>query len=252
MKPILRLDKVSKRFGGVIAANDVSFSVYPGRINGLIGPNGAGKSTLMNLISGIYEVDSGEIFLDEVNITDIPAHKRARMGLGRTFQTPRFLQRSNIRDNLLLGTDLGGKYNYFQSYFGKKNPNFEENLEKLMSYVRFSFDLKSDISSLTYGQQKMLEIIRTMLSEPKVMLVDEPVAGLTSSEMDDVMDLLEYASTECKIGVVLIEHSMDMVMNLCKDIVVISFGKVICSGTPQCVSCDPAVIEAYLGGEINA
>ncbi len=252
MKPILRLDKVCKRFGGVVAADDVTFSVLPGEVHGLIGPNGAGKSTLMNLISGIYTPDSGSIYLNEENISSVPSHMRARMGIGRTFQTPRFLQRSSIKDNLLLGTDLANQFGYLKSYFGKKGSHFENELADLMKMVDFTFDWDDDITALAYGQRKQLEIIRSMLAHPKIMLVDEPAAGLNNKEIDDVMALLNLAAKERGIGVLLIEHSMDMIMNICEDIVVISFGKVIGTGSPAEVSCNEAVIEAYLGRDLNA
>ncbi len=252
MKPILRLDGVCKRFGGVVAADEVTFSVLPGEIHGLIGPNGAGKSTLMNLISGIYTPDSGKIFLNEEEITGMPSHMRARGGIGRTFQTPRFLQRSSIRDNLLLGTDLANQMGYLKSYFGKKGADFEHELEALMKYVSFTFDWDDDINALAYGQRKQLEIVRSMLAHPKIMLVDEPAAGLNNKEIDDVMALLHHAAKDIGIGVLLIEHSMDMIMNICEDIVVINFGKVIAMGSPAEISCNEAVIEAYLGRDLNA
>lgn len=252
MNPILRLDKVCKRFGGVVAADDVTFSVMPGEIHGLIGPNGAGKSTLMNLISGIYIPDSGSVFLDEKDISNVPSHMRARMGIGRTFQTPRFLQRSSIRDNMLLGTDLANKMGYLNSYFGKKGSNFNEELDDLMKYLNFTFDWEDDISALAYGQRKQLEIVRSMLTHPKIMLVDEPAAGLNNKEIDDVMVLLNHAAKDLGIGVLLIEHSMDMIMNICEHIVVLCFGKVIAKGVPAEVASNEEVIEAYLGRDLDA
>jgi branched-chain amino acid transport system ATP-binding protein len=252
MKPILRLDNVNKRFGGVVAADNITFSVMPGEIHGLIGPNGAGKSTLMNLISGIYEADSGSIFLNEEDITNVPSFTRASMGIGRTFQTPRFLQRSNIRENLLLGSDLGSQFGYLKSYFGKKNLNFENEIKELMKMLDFTFDYEEDISSLTYGQQKQLEIVRSMLTRPKIMLVDEPAAGLNNKEIDDIMGLISFAAKERGIGILLIEHSMDMIMNICENITVISFGKVLSTGTPEEISSNEEVIEAYLGRDLGA
>ena len=251
-RTILRLDKVSMRFGGVVAADGVTFSVYPGRVHGLIGPNGAGKSTLMNLISGIYTPDEGRIYFDEKDITGTPSHARARMVIGRTFQTPRFLQRSNIRDNLLLGADLGSGYGYGTSFLGKKVTGFEEYLGDLMDIAGFSFDWEDDISSLPYGQRKLLEIVRSLLASPRVMLVDEPAAGLNNREIENAMALLDFAAKERSIGILLIEHSMDMIMNICRDIVVINFGKVIASGSPAEIQSDENVIVAYLGRNLDA
>ena len=247
MKPILRLDGVSKRFGGVVAAAEVTFSVVPGEVHGLIGPNGAGKSTIMNLISGIYQPDAGRVFIDEKDITNTPAHDRARMGLGRTFQTPRFLQRSNIRDNLLLGTDLADQCGYIKSYLGAHHKGFEEEIDKFMAIAGFSFEWDDDILSLPYGQRKLLEIVRSLLGRPRVMLVDEPAAGLNNREIENAMALLNLAAREYNIGVLLIEHSMDMIMNICKQIVVLNFGVVIAEGTPEEIAKNEGVIEAYLG-----
>lgn len=248
MKPILRLDNISKKFGGVVAADNVSFSVYPGKVYGLIGPNGAGKSTLMNIISGIYVADSGKIFFNEEEISNIPPYKRSRMGIGRTFQTPRFLQRSNIRDNLLIGTDVADNKNSFVSYFSKRNSHFEEELNEYLEIVKFGVDFDQGISSLTYGRQKLLEIIRSLLAHPKIMLVDEPAAGLNNKEIEYAMDLLNLAASRNGIGVLLIEHSMDMIMNICKEIVVLNFGKVIAYGAPVEIKNNEDVKTAYLGG----
>jgi ABC-type branched-subunit amino acid transport system ATPase component len=251
-KPILRLDNVSKRFGGVVAADKASFSVFPGRIHGLIGPNGAGKSTLMNLISGIYTPDEGRIYFDETDVTGVPSHRRAAMGIGRTFQTPRFLQRSNIRDNLLLGADLGSGYGYAASFFGLNVTGFEDYLIPLMEIAGFTFEWEDDISSLPYGQRKLLEIVRSLLGAPRVMLVDEPAAGLNHREIENAMALLDFAAKEKNIGILLIEHSMDMIMNICRDIVVINFGKVIAAGTPTEIQNNEDVIVAYLGRNLDA
>lgn len=249
MKPILRLDGICKNFGGVVAAKDVTFSVLPGEVHGLIGPNGAGKSTLMNIISGIYTADKGSVFLDEKDITEVPPYTRARMGIGRTFQVPRFLQRSNIRDNLLLGTDLANQMGYLNSFLRKKGTDFDAELQELLEIAKISFDWSNDIAGLPFGKLKLLEIVRSMLWHPRVMLVDEPAAGLNNKEIEYAMDLLHLASKKRGIGVLLIEHSMDMIMDICEDIVVLNFGEVIATGGPEAISSNQLVIEAYLGGE---
>ena len=250
-QPILRLEGVTKHFGGVVAAENVNFSVFPGQIRGLIGPNGAGKTTMMNLISGIYDVDKGDIYFNEEKITTMADFKRARIGIGRTFQQPRFLQRSNIKENLLIGCDLDDQMGYFNSFRGKKGADFYKELKDLMVVAGFSVDVEEDISGLPYGQLKLLEIVRSMLSHPKVMLVDEPAAGLNGTEQNRAMDLLNLAASQ-NIGVVLIEHSMDMVMSLCHDITVLSFGRVIAEGTPEQIQKNQTVIEAYLGRKRHA
>ncbi len=248
---ILAAEELTIAFGGLVATDHVSFEVAPGEILGLIGPNGAGKSTLLNLVSGIYQCDSGKVFLNGTDVTRLPAHTRARMGLGRTFQTPRFLQRSSIRDNLLLGTDLANQIGFFQSFWDKKGFDFEEEVQELMGYAGFSINWHSDINALPFGQRKRLEIVRSLLSHPKVLLVDEPAAGLNTKELEYVANLLQYA-TQKGIGVVLIEHQMDLVMNICHRIIVLNFGKLIAEGTPKEVSSNAAVIEAYLGRKKHA
>ena len=248
MNPVLSIKDVAKNFGGVVAAKDITFDVSGGKIHGLIGPNGAGKSTLMNMISGLLKPDRGSIWLEDREITKLPPYTRSRMGIGRTFQTPRFLNRSNIEVNLRLGTDLGNhRTGYLKSFFTKQDSTFEKELGEYMKLAGFEIDLSKDISSLTYGQLKLLEIVRSLLARPKVMLVDEPCAGLNDKEMDNVVALLRKAAYEMGIGVLLIEHSMDVVMNTCEDIVVINFGQIIAKGTPQEVSASEAVITAYLG-----
>lgn len=251
MQPILRLEGISKNFGGVVAAKNVTFSVLPGEVHGLIGPNGAGKSTLMNIISGIYAPDSGSIYFDEKDITHLPDYRRARMGIGRTFQTPRFLQRSNIRDNLLIGTDLADQVGFFKGFWGVRGTDFEKELKELMEVAHFTFRKRDDINSLPFGQRKLLEIVRSLLGHPRVMLIDEPAAGLNNKEIEYAMDLINLAARNRNIGVLLIEHSMDMIMDICSDIVVINFGEVIATGGPEAISNNKSVIEAYLGVDIE-
>lgn len=248
---LLEVRNVNKSFGGVVTAENVNMTVEAGQIRGLIGPNGAGKTTLLNLISGIYDVDSGSIFYKGKDITTMPSHKRARLGVGRTFQSPRFMNRASIEDNLKVGTDLLNKFGYVQSFFGKKGHDFMADLNELMEIAGFSFDWNDQITALPYGQQKLLEIVRAMLAKPSVILVDEPAAGLNKQEQERASALLRKAVGN-GVGVVLIEHSMDMVMSVCDRITVLNFGRVIAEGLPHEIANNKQVIEAYLGGDEDA
>lgn len=245
-KPVLILEQVCKRFGGVVAADEVSLELRSGEICGLIGPNGSGKTTLLNLITGIYPVDSGKISILGKNITKDLTYNRARKGIVRTFQHPRLLGRCDIGTNILLGVDL--------ATMRKAGDEAEGNLlmARLLSAAGLdSINLSDSIEKLSYGQQKLLEIVRAILSMPVVLLLDEPAAGLNLKEMDFIIALIEIA-IEKGVAVLLIEHSMDLVMSLCDWITVLNFGRQIATGIPEDIQCDPVVIEAYLGVDRNA
>ncbi|MCI8511881.1 MAG: ABC transporter ATP-binding protein [Lachnospiraceae bacterium] len=242
----LRVEEIGITFGGLAAVSDVSFTVEPGEIMGLIGPNGAGKTTTLNLISGLYEADRGRVYLNDQDVTKKTAYERARLGLGRTFQTPHMLTRSTVSDNMKLGTDLADQMGFLKSFLGFKGHNFLDEVDGLMEIADLKVDWKADISSLAYGQLKRLEIVRGLLAHPKTLLIDEPAAGLNAKELEKSVALMRHAARE-GVGIVLIEHKMDMIMNVCDHIVVLNFGKMIAHGTPDEVSADEAVIEAYLG-----
>ena len=252
MEPILKLTDVNKAFGGVVVADHVNLSVFEGEIHGLIGPNGAGKTTLLNLISGIYDMDSGKIELLGKDISKAPAHVRSRMGIARTFQVPRFLDKADIEENIKIADDLANRTSFLKSFFGEKERSYLEKLNELTRIAGFTFNLEDDISSLTFGQRKMLEIIRAILTDPRIILVDEPAAGLNGAEVDNEIKLLEYAAREMNVGILLIEHTMDMIMNVCHNITVINFGSVIGDGTPEEIASNQDVIEAYLGRNADA
>jgi len=244
---VMELENVCKKFGGVVTADKVCLSLDTGEIYGLIGPNGAGKTTLINLISGITEHDSGKIYFMGKDISEVPAFRRGRMGVGRTFQVPRFLNKSSVLDNLMLGVDLKNDVGDLKSFFGKPQVDLQAALKPLMKVAGFELDLNSEISSMSFGQLKLLEIVRALLSNPKVLLVDEPAAGLNSKEIDRVSELLTLAAKERGIAVLLIEHRMDLVVDICKKLHVLVFGKIIAEGAPEVVTTLPEVIEAYLG-----
>lgn len=241
-KPVLRLNKVCKRFGGVVAAEDITFELFGGDVFGLIGPNGSGKTTLINLITGIYSKDSGEIYLHDKNITKLPTHKISQLRVIRTFQNPRLLERCDIRTNIMLGVDLANKIGIHNE------TSIDENMAFLLENAGLgNINLDDSIEKLSYGQQKLLEIVRALLCEPLVLLMDEPAAGLNNKEMEYIVNLINIA-TRKGTAVLLIEHAMDLVMSICNRITVLNFGHQIAIGTPDEVQQNQAVIEAYLGG----
>ena len=244
-QPVLSLINVSKRFGGVVAADQISFELYGGEIFGLIGPNGAGKTTVINLITGINPIDGGTIKLHSKNINKFPTHTRAKMGIVRTFQHPRLLGRCDIKTNIAMGGDLASR----RRISGANKD--QERIDMLLEAAGlFGVNLSDSIEKLSYGQQKLIEIVRSLLSRPVVLLLDEPAAGLNRKEMDYIVNLINIAIGE-NICVLLIEHTMDLVMSICHRLTVLNFGHQIASGIPEEIQENPVVINAYLGGGHN-
>lgn len=245
-KLVLQLNDVCKRFGGVVAADNITLELYGGETFGLIGPNGAGKTTLLNLITGIYAASSGTITLNGKNVTKQPTHKRACLGIARTFQHPRLLDGCDIRTNIMMGVDLANKRKK------KSGQPLEEEIQMLLKCAGLQdVNLDDSVEKLAYGQQKMLEIVRSLLSEPEVLLLDEPAAGLNEKEMEYIVNLIHVA-VEKNIAVLLIEHAMDLVMGICDRLTVLNFGHQITTGTPEEIQANEEVIAAYLGGGSNA
>ncbi|WP_283681892.1 ABC transporter ATP-binding protein [Parablautia sp. Marseille-Q6255] len=240
--PKLVLSDVCKNFGGVVAARDINLEIFGGEVVGLIGPNGAGKTTLINLITGVYKVDKGKIYFKGKDITAQATYQRAIQGIGRTFQHPHLLDRCDIWTNIIMGSDMAAR---------KKHGN-KVDLDKVLPELLECAGLQAiylddPMSKLSYGQQKLLEVVRVLLSQPDILLLDEPAAGLNNRETQYVSDLIRYA-VKHDIGVLLIEHSMELVMSICDRITVLNFGHQITTGLPEEVQNNTEVIEAYLGG----
>lgn len=248
---MLRLDSITKMFGGLIALEDVSFSVGAGSITGVIGPNGAGKTTLFNIVTGLYTQTSGEVFLDGRNISLLDTEKLAALGLVRTFQNVELFGQMTVLENVMVGLHTGTKSGIFSCAFRLPRQIKEEKFirEKSMEWLEFTgmADMAGvAAANLPFGKGRLLEISRALAANPKMILMDEPAAGLNSRETVELASLI-LKIREAGITVVLVEHDMDLVMDICDPIVVLNLGKKLAQGTPREIQENPQVISAYLG-----
>jgi branched-chain amino acid transport system ATP-binding protein len=245
---LLRLEAVGKRFGGVRALSDISMSVPPNRIVGVIGPNGAGKTTLFNLITGAYRADSGAIVFDGQQITDWPAHRIIRAGLARTFQNIRLFAGMTVWEHLLVTQHPKGNALRNLMPLHWSNPAVAARAEQVLKFFGLEKYRNVLARTLPYGIQRKVDMARALASGPKLLLLDEPVAGMNHDEADELRRLLLDLNEE-GLTILLIEHDMAFVMNLCHDLYVLDFGVRIAAGDPAAIRNDPVVLDAYLGSE---
>jgi branched-chain amino acid transport system ATP-binding protein len=249
---ILTVERVSKNFGGVTAVSDFSMVQPDHVISAVIGPNGAGKTTTFNLITGLQPVDGGRIAYMGRDITRMPAHVRTKTGITRTFQNIRLFPAMDVLDNLKVVYGMHRAYTIWDEFFRSPRVKREERAlhEKAMSLMaEFKLDQYAHYqpTQLPYGIQRRLELARALLPEPRLLLLDEPGAGLNPREIHELMDSILRIQQDRKLSIIIVEHHMELVMNICSIIHVLDFGRKIAQGSPAEIKCDDKVLQAYLG-----
>jgi branched-chain amino acid transport system ATP-binding protein len=244
--PRLRLDRVTKTFGGVHALSELSLEVTAGQIVGLIGPNGAGKTTTFNVITGAYRASSGTVLLDGVAVTAQPSHRIARAGIMRTFQNIRLFSDMTVWEHLLVAQPHTGRALRSLLPMRLANPQVSERAEEMLEFFGLGAVRSRLARSLPYGLQRKVEMARAVAARPKLLLLDEPVAGMNHDEAATVRELV-LSLRRSGLSILLIEHDMAFVMNLCDHLYVLDFGVLIAQGRPDEIRVNPAVLDAYLG-----
>ena len=249
--PSLHLEAVSKHFGGLKAVDDITMEVRPGEITGLIGPNGAGKSTVVNMISGVLALTHGDIRLGDASIATDRADIVARKGVSRTFQNIRLLPEASVLENVLIGFHRRERAGIMASLLGlpaalRENRAFRDQAQDLLKRFRLEEYADLEAGNLAYGHQRRVEMARAIASEPDIVLLDEPVAGMNDVESEELAIIFRELA-ESGMGLLLIEHNVGFVTRLCKQVYVLDSGRMIASGDPHTVTRDPKVVAAYIG-----
>ena len=256
-QPILETNHLGIEFGGLKAVQDFSITVGRTDIAGLIGPNGAGKTTVFNLLTKVYQPTTGMVLLDGVDTAGKTTVEASKMGIARTFQNIRLFGNMTVEDNVRIGLHNQIRYNMFSgifrlpSYWKQEKRQHEKTMELLSIFdMQDLADVKA--SNLPYGAQRRLEIVRALATDPKLLLLDEPAAGMNPHETEELMDNIIRIRDQFQIAILLIEHDMKLVMGICEGICVLNFGQIIAKGTAEEIQANPVVIEAYLGKQKEA
>ena len=248
---MIRAKGLSKSFGGVRAVQDISIAVPEKSIFALIGPNGAGKSTLLNLLSGIYQPDRGSLQFSNRDLIGLPAYQRVRLGIARTFQKIRLFKQLTLLENVRAGFHIHQDAPFWEYLLRGNTGRFHAEALELLDFVGLAARANQRAGALPYGQQRMLEIARALATRPRLFMLDEPAAGLNAAEMEFLLKRLEQIRDR-GITVLVVEHNMDLVMNVAQRVFVMDHGVALFEGAPREVQANPRVIEAYLGGEFAA
>lgn len=249
---LLKTKNMGISFGGLKAVDNINMEIFDNELIGLIGPNGAGKTTLFNLLTGVYKATEGEIKIVGEEISKLSTYQIVALGISRTFQNIRLFNKLSVLDNVKIASDRYVKYNTFDSIFRTKKyrkQELKENEEAINLLKIFDLDHLAEFNadSLSYGQQRKLEMARALATKPKLLLLDEPAAGMNPQETKELMEIIDKIRKTFKISILLIEHDMGLVMGICERLYVLNLGRLIASGTPQEIQNNKEVVRAYLG-----